>query len=639
MNKKKLGIIITAASISIIAVIIGIIALLYFVTDIFKTPEQLFWKYASNGTQFMKIFSNENEINQRVWKNNHSYTSKGDLNILVTKEIGTQEIKLKTTAKHSQITGRTYSDITLYNEEMEHLKASYINNDNIYALYCKDIYEPYYIGIRNGNLKEFAQKMGITEQMIQVPDNISFLNQENKTIFTEEQIKSIYDIYRNVLANTIAKEKYVKTKDTTININNQDYQTKGYQIELNQEELKQVLIALLTETKENEKIINVLSEIFNIEVNNIQNIIEKLIINIQKQQMKETNFLFIVYQPNKNVTRIQIRKNTEVELILDIDNIKENKKVATIQINTFMKEKSEIDYSTKFTIEKQILSNMIIYTTNIIDSQSGYELRMNTSLGNISDDKIENNSKITIFDNDTTIETAYYKTIQATNEEVEIEELTNSNAIIVNNYPKEQLERFFTNIGDKTEQVITEKIEQLNLPISNTQDELYYLQSIISSVITVMNANGVAQPIGITGVANMIGLKKIALLMQGNTTSTNSSTNNTFNQIIEQEKQTFNGQFEIYKDNAINGTMVKRMISTVINSNSSYADNEERIVSIKIMSNRIKKPSGWNEIGEKEKAKLTQLSNNIQMGNQYIVAIEYDSKGLTDTIIIMDKEN
>lgn len=639
MNKKKLGIIITAASISIIAVIIGIIALLYFVTDIFKTPEQLFWKYASNGTQFMKIFSNENEINQREWKNNHSYTSKGDLNILVTKEIGTQEIKLKTTAKHSQITGRTYSDITLYNEEMEHLKASYINNDNIYALYCKDIYEPYYIGIRNGNLKEFAQKMGITEQMIQIPDNISFLNQENKTIFTEEQIKSIYDIYRNVLANTIAKEKYVKTKDTTININNQDYQTKGYQIELNQEELKQVLIALLTETKENEKIINVLSEIFNIEVNNIQNIIEKLIINIQKQQMKETNFLFIVYQPNKNVTRIQIRKNTEVELILDIDNIKENKKVATIQINTFMKEKSEIDYSTKFTIEKQILSNMIIYTTNIIDSQSGYELRMNTSLGNISDDKIENNSKITIFDNDTTIETAYYKTIQATNEEVEIEELTNSNAIIVNNYPKEQLERFFTNIGDKTEQVITEKIEQLNLPISNTQDELYYLQSIISSVITVMNASGVAQPIGITGVANMIGLKKIALLMQGNTTSTNSSTNNTFNQIIEQEKQTFNGQFEIYKDNAINGTMVKRMISTVINSNSSYADNEERIVSIKIMSNRIKKPSGWNEIGEKEKAKLTQLSNNIQMGNQYIVAIEYDSKGLTDTIIIMDKEN
>ena len=89
MDKKKIGIIITIIVVTLLF-IIGVVNFLYFMTDIFKSSQELFWKYTSNSTQITEVLSSENETNQKEWKENHSYTSKGDLKIYVTKENGTK---------------------------------------------------------------------------------------------------------------------------------------------------------------------------------------------------------------------------------------------------------------------------------------------------------------------------------------------------------------------------------------------------------------------------------------------------------------------------------------------------------------------------------------------------------------------
>lgn len=624
MDKKKIGIIITIIVVTLL-VIIGAFTFLYFMTDIFKSSQELFWKYTSNSTQLTEVLSSENETNQKEWKENHSYTSKGDLNISVTKETGTKEIKLGTTAKHDQTTGRTYADITLYNGEEENLKVSYINNDDIYALYCKDIYEPYYIGFRNSNLKELVGKIsGINAEMLELPDSISLTNVINQ--LTSEEKQYLLDTYSNIVSNSISQDKYSKTEKTKIVIHNQNYESVGYHLDLTNDDIRQIMMNVLTKAKEDEQTITILSKVLTgVDGNIIKSGMEELLNKFSKATTPISYLKFSVYPINKNIMKFQMIYNQTMEFTIDIDTSKENKKnvmLSTRDTNTG----SGIEIAS----EKQILNNMIIYTTNVKKSDSEYELTMNTSLGNVIDNKIENNSKITIFDKEATIETNYYQTMQEASEEMNIEELTNTSAVIINNYPREQLENFFASISEKTEKVIPEKMEKLNIRMTDTQDGLFYLQGIISSAITIMNTNVAIQPVGIVSVTAMAKLNQVLLAMQNENTAFNGTSN------ITQEQQVFNNQFEIYKGDVVNGTIVKTLITTVINSNESNADNEERIVSIKITGNKTKRPSGWNESGEKEKTKLSQLSDDIQRNEQYTINIEYNQKRLVNKIIITE---
>ncbi len=511
--KKKTGLIISIIIIVVVLIAAGALAFLYFMTDLFKSNEQLFWKYAANSSKLEQVITSENEKSQEQWKKDHSYTSNGDLNIAVTKETGTQEITIGTTSKHNASNGRTYSDATLYNGEQEVLKASYINSEDIYALYCKDIYEPYYIGIRNSNLKEFMTKMGVPEDELQnIPDSIA-LSTEAATKLTEEEEKYLTDTYSSILSENISKEKYTKTEKTDITINSKSYSTNGYTLTLNQEELKQIITAILNKAKEDEQTITILNNLLsNSQEINVKEILGQALESLQKSNLEEMTISFTVYPAGKQATKLVVNYNNETKITLDIDNTVENKQYANITIETLENEQGS---TMQISTEKQNLANMVVYNTHIINS-SNYEITMETSLGSVIDNKIENNSRITIFDGDTTIETTYFKTTQIANEEVEIEELTNSSAVIINNYPKDQLESFFEGLGENASNMLPEKLGQLNIRVTDPNDIIYYIEGIVSSFITVANANGVDQTVGTMGTTMMATVRQIMLLMTEN---------------------------------------------------------------------------------------------------------------------------
>lgn len=513
MKKKNVGIII-ASIVAVIVIVVGVLAVLYFTTDLFKSEQQLFWKYLSNNTQVLEIISNENGEQQTQWKENNSYTSQGSLKFNITKDSGTKEITLGTTSKHNHSNGRTYSDMTLYNEGTELLTASYINSGDVYAIQCNDIYEPYYIGFRNSNLKEFAANMGATdEEIVTMPDSIPFGIENYSKQISEEEIQYLTATYGKILIDNIAKEKYSKIEKTNISIENQNYEAVGYSLTLNQDDIKQIAVAILTKVREDEQTITILNRLLSDENQteqlNIQETVVQWLNDLQNQNFEQTTITISVYHKGNEIIKTQVNINNTTELIIDLNTSQESRSYLAFSANEVNNSEGETQGTLmQLTMEKQILNNIVYYTTNMTNGTNDYQITMNTTLGNIINNQMENNSKITIIDNDATIEVAYTKTTQIATEEVEIQELTNSNSVIINNYPMEQLEAFFEGLAEKSNQVLNDKISQLNIQITDYQDVLNYTSGIISSFITIANTNGVEQPVGILGITAVFAINE-----------------------------------------------------------------------------------------------------------------------------------
>ena len=87
MRKRKIILIILI----VLLLIVGILAFLYYKTDILKTDEQLFWKYAVKNSELIQMFNNNDITEIEKQKINNSY--KVDSNL----DINTKSISLKST--------------------------------------------------------------------------------------------------------------------------------------------------------------------------------------------------------------------------------------------------------------------------------------------------------------------------------------------------------------------------------------------------------------------------------------------------------------------------------------------------------------------------------------------------------------
>lgn len=515
MKKRNVGLIVAIIVIAVIIVVIGVLAALYFFTDLFKTEEQLFWKYLSKNSQVLDIMSNENAEIQEQWKKENSYTSQGSLKLNVTNNSGTKEITLGTTSKHNNSNGRTYSDMTLYNEGEELLKASYINSGDIYAVQCKDIYEPYYIGFRNSNLKEFATNMGLSEEEVtQIPDSLPFDVINNQTQLTEKEMQYLVVTYGKILMDNIADEKYSKIEKTNISIEDQNYEAVGYSLTLNQDDINQIAVAILTKAKDDEQTIDILNKLISDENQteqvNVQEILEQSLNDLQNQNFEETIITISVYHEGNKIIKTQITLNDIAEFTVDLNMSQKDKNYLAFIAEAAVDDSENEAQGTvmQLTMEKQILNSIVYYNTNITSDVIDYQITMNTTLGNIVNNQMENNSKITIINSDATVEASYAKTIQLATEEVEIQELTDTNSVVINNYPAEQLNTFFTQISEKSARVLTDKIGQLNIQMTDYKDILNYTGGMMSSFIAIINANGVEQHVGIVGITAVVAINE-----------------------------------------------------------------------------------------------------------------------------------
>lgn len=299
--KKKLVIMILGV---IISIAIVTLIILYFCTDTFKSPEELFWTFAKQNNKILSIICNENAKVQKGIKEKNNYVSDGNINITVEKNEEMKNIDIATNTVHDVETERTYSKITLKEQENDLLKLFCIKDYNTYGIKCEDLLK-HYIGVRNANLKNFAQKLNVKKEIIQyIPDSIDINDIEKEHLIST---------YSNIFIQNIPKTSYIKLGKKDIQIEEKSYEAKVYLLKLSGDEICNIIIKCLENSMKDEVLLQTLERN---KIDNYKEIASNLIVKINEQRIEE-EVKIEIYVNKKEVVRTSINIGSKYKLTID----------------------------------------------------------------------------------------------------------------------------------------------------------------------------------------------------------------------------------------------------------------------------------------------------------------------------------
>ena len=257
---KKRYLIMLVIAIVLIICLGASFAYAYFFTDMFKNNKQLFSKYISQNSEILKFFNDEDIKAYSEKQKNTPFTSEGTIKTNVTFP-DSSEAKVASALQNCNITFTGKTD-NLNKYMRQTIKANYSDtqslqfdlyrNGDIYAGKINDVLFKY-IGIENNNLKEFATKMQLPEQVLSsIPNKIDLNEIEKSTdIFSDEEKNSLKEKYLKIITDNLTDDMFSKEKSSDENI---------YVLTITEEQLKNIRIKILESLKEDETIINKFKE-------------------------------------------------------------------------------------------------------------------------------------------------------------------------------------------------------------------------------------------------------------------------------------------------------------------------------------------------------------------------------------------
>lgn len=491
----------------VILILGGILAYLYFFTDIFKSDSQLFFKYLGQVVE-KDGFINEKLINYNKKKQESKYEDNGNFYVEMNMNELDEDLVRRVNNFNIQFSGtvdniekKTQQDIFLnYSDDVNFpIKYKYANET---AALQTDYVSNKYIGIKNENLKEFVQTLGI-EDVENIPEKIDLSNEIEDINFTDEERQQIFNNYKVLFENRFKEEQFKRSEENgTIN----------YSLTISNQELKNFIITFL-ETLKNDSIIipkmeEKLREI-NLEYDeqeSIQEVIQNLIDEMNQEEIEEGNITIIVTQLNKKLSGITI-KNDEFE-----------GKIAKIQ------EQNELIYTFEMNIKdiETEESMKILLTANFIGLEQMESIKETYQLGiSINEDSQEQTVKYTL------------ENTNKFNDNINIEDFNEEEIEILNNYNGIQISNLLTAIVERIIEVNNEQMEEIEFS--------EYGNPIIYSI--------------------PLGLSNILIF-----NSAENSIEKSQNEISDLEKSTFNNKFIKY-EGIQRGTTVKVLINEIIASN------------------------------------------------------------------------
>lgn len=495
--KKKIMLILIPI---IILLIIGIVfIIIYFTTDLSKSNQELFWKYLAQSQDIVSIISNDKLNAQSDFKLNNSYTSDGDIAIVSEQgENSAQQLNIATTARHDVNTGRTYADAILKNGDIDLFKVSYINSDNVYSIMCDEVF-PYYVGIRNEGLTSLASNYGISSTVINIPDSFNKENYSGVFELTNEQKNHISQTYVPLILNNIQESQFGENKQN-IEIDGVEYRVNQYSLVLSGSNAKNILLDCLNTLKTDTETLLILNSKFSqlgigvdySDVNNLIIRIDEFVRQIQEMDFSG-NIEIYVYENDGETIRTdinifgkyyfeyirtdakqQLSMTLENETNSQIDNINENNDNSNSVLNEIIElDKVEEVTSTtsQIVIAKTTSENSTLNTIEIIPdtTNSSQYINITANISNINNDAYNNSYMIEIGQSENDINrvtTIDYVTNTVRADQVEeIQELTDSNSVIINNYDTEQFTEFINVYGTAFIQTLVDKLDTLGFLI------------------------------------------------------------------------------------------------------------------------------------------------------------------------------
>ena len=423
-------------------------ATLYFATDIFKSNKDMFYKYISQISVGDTLVANEYSKYQERLKNEDN-TNKGNVSISVkgnNEEVINEEFDFETKSKPGEDFASAKIDMKQNDEKK--LTIDYLRNEDLYGLRFEDVIKQYIV-LENNNLKEFAQKLGI-ENTDNMPNKLEI---QDKVVMGEEEQKAIEQIltkYMNIAIEQIPNENYSKLKKENITLDDKELSADGYQLTINGDLLKEILINVLNSMKEDEEVYNLLSKLSETEfkLENYKETIQSSIDAISQENSKINISLKVYKQGKKTIKLVGIIESEEESGKIELSVEKLQDKYDFLLDITSDDSKTNIIFNLNKNIDVQekedILCSILINQDNEEVANATIEILRE---GKLDSQNIKNSFKIDInfSAEDMNINIAYDNT-KNFGENIETEKFKEEDYAIINQFDAEQISNLTRNV-------------------------------------------------------------------------------------------------------------------------------------------------------------------------------------------------
>lgn len=361
----------------LLAIAGGALAYAYYYTDLFKSNKEMFFTYIMQNGDVISLFDEPGvaQISKKQSSEKHTISSKIDVEYPDEKIIDDLNIVLN--GKTDLSTNQHDYEINFnYNEEVG-MPFRIVIDNNTLAVTSKDAISQF-IGVKNENLKDLAEKFGMDST--DIPDKIEFeMPDYTKYYFTENE-KSVVN-YKELITNKFMEESFTKAKTEDGNT--------IYTLTTTTNVAKEVCVGVLEAVKGENLIINKIVEILNdvskseekITAQDILDSIDDMITDINETEIKEKEIKINLYVANKELLKTEVlAEGFNLMLVAN-----ENKFEYDVQTNTeednsriiFSMNKTRAEDNLKYVIatkffsdDIEILNLDIDYAINGIDTQN-----------------------------------------------------------------------------------------------------------------------------------------------------------------------------------------------------------------------------------------------------------------------------
>lgn len=456
--------------IAIIIIIAATLGILYYTTDLFKTPEQLFYIHFDKNfgmlgkTDYEDAMAKLKEQSEASTEVSGEITAKMSTNDPSAKEIEDVISKGKIVYNTKAIGSeqKMQSDITLNYDNKDIVTLNLLQNKEQYGIKIKEAYDKY-ISVENNNLKALFQKLGA--DVTNVPDKIQTIDCYEFFNIDKETLKHIEETYSNIMKDNISEESYSVEKNVIVKIDGVGVKTNAYKLTLTEEQVKTICIKLLETLKGDNKTLDLLVEKTNKitegyeELTTTKKVTKEELVKSLETAIKDFNEMTATDKTAMEIVSYGIKDNkTKIE----IRAFENEMTIANLEMN-IVKANGDTKFTFDGTIEDMTINAETIYNNEKTDisvsvTEEGTKVDVKMSA---EKDGLENIT-IKAETNGTIIEANVKQNVKFV-EKPTIDEFTTENSVKLNDMTTTEMQQLVQTIYANVMKSLPEKMQLLGI--------------------------------------------------------------------------------------------------------------------------------------------------------------------------------
>ncbi len=478
MGRKKRNLIIALSIITVLILIIGgVLIYLNIATDIFKSPDELFYKYLYQNGSIADVFDTDllDRYYQRI--ENNAYNGTGEITIKTgmnddsesdTKEFDTlmNNLKLSYTTKSNLAEKKQETEATIAYNDQEQFKFSVVQDNNNYGIKSDEVVYKY-LKLKNENLRDIYTKLGVQDSE-SIPNQFDKIDYNIYKNMDAQDKATILSTYQNVLNKGILSNHYTKQANVNLNFNGQSVVANAYSLTLTEEEISSLKISLLETLMTDELTLKYLVQFLQLDSSytvQIKQSIQEEIDNLKREQIENNeNVRITVYESNMQLLTT-IVETPEANYTINNNVSETNQKVTIVKqsndgnnINTTVTlERNTSDSSNSFKMEQisttgETTTDRNAITINLNGNVDTGNLELNVKLENLIGNKLNEIN---------------YTDKKEFSSSVDIEGLNDDNSVSLNDMTLEEINSLYKSIVERIQYLYNEKLQNIGFD-SNT---------------------------------------------------------------------------------------------------------------------------------------------------------------------------